>query len=331
VASFPLISESEDGWPVPPSQKANGSSPRRSRSWIIEEQCASAVSLHLQVLSHFSPNFGVVVSILDQKSRKRSGKQNQHAQANINPVPPMETATRGRHASPRSPTLSEISMILPDADKLRSLSPAQHFERPPSPPSFYTHSNRSARTITLGSFAEGPRKPSLNVSSPPLSTQSSRSTLRNMGDSETAPKVPLAYDEALASSPTLDDSFLRPHTDDWQATQQRRLSNASSSTMNSDDLEDIRKRWPGFDSHPGFDDSGVDLEDDEEEKDQFPVDVNGEADNEPWLKGRSGTDENAYSSDLYSRRAEIILANAKKRLNVCLSIVKPCIATTDSR
>lgn len=221
-------------------------------------------------------------------------------------------------------------MILPDGDKLRCMSPTLHFERPPSPPSFYTHSNRSARTITLGSVPEGRREPSLKISSPPLSAHSSPSTLRNMGDSAAAPKLPPAYDDTLASSPTLDDSLLRPHTDDWQAAQ-RRFSNASSSTINSDDLEDMRKRWPGFDSHAGFDDSGVDLEDDEEEeKDQFPVDEPGETDNEPGLNERSDSDDNSYSSDLYSRRAEMILANAKKRLNVCLATVKQSVAATDS-
>ncbi|KAF2691244.1 hypothetical protein K458DRAFT_438894 [Lentithecium fluviatile CBS 122367] len=211
-------------------------------------------------------------------------------------------------------------MILPDGDnKLRSLSPTLHFERPPSPPTFYAHSNRSARTLKLGSAPEGRREPSLKITSSPLSSHSSRSTLRNMGDSEAhpAPRVPAAYDDALASSPTVDDSLLRPHTNEWQAARQRRLSNASSSTINSDDLEDMRKQWPGFDSHAGFDDSGVDLEDDEEEgKDQFPVGVTGETENEPWLHERSDSDDNAYSSDLYSRRAEMILANAKKRLNV---------------
>jgi hypothetical protein len=204
-------------------------------------------------------------------------------------------------------------MILPDGDNLRSLSPTPQ-QRPPSPPSFYAHSNRSARTITLGSVPKSRREPSLQISSPPLSAQSSRSTLRNMGDSEAVPKVMRAYEDALASSPTVDDTLLRPHTSDWKAAQQRRFSNGSSSTINSDDLEDIRKRWPGFDSHPGFDDSGVDLEEDDEEKDQFPVDVT--TPDEPWPSEKKTNDENAYSSDLYSRRAEIILANAKKRLNV---------------
>ena len=150
-----------------------------------------------------------------------------------------------------------------------------------------------------------------------------------MGDSAAAPRAAHPYDDALASSPTVDDTLLRPHTSDWQAAQQRRLSSGSTSTINSDDLEDIRKRWPGFDSHTGFDDSGVDLEEDDEDRDQFPVDVT-EADNEPWLSERNNNDDSTYSSDLYSKRAEMILANAKKRLNVGLATVGQGVAEANT-
>lgn len=82
-------------------------------------------------------------------------------------------------------------------------------------------------------------------------------------------------------------------------------------------------RWPGFDSQGGFDDSGVDLED-EEDRDQFPVDVQGDedTDNERWMNEQSDNEDNHYSSDLYSKRAEMILANAKKRLNVGIDVGK---------
>lgn len=266
--------------------------------------------------------------LLSKKPKKTCDRFGvQHAQ--LTKTGPMDAPTRPGDlpSSPRSPVLSEISMILPDGDKPRSLSPSPQ-QRPPSPPSFYAHKNRSARTITLGSVPKGRREPSLQISSPPLSAQSSRSTLRNMGDSEAAPRVSHAYDDALASSPTVDETLLRPHTNDWQAAQQRRFSNGSTSTINSDDFEDMRKRWPGFDSHPGFDDSGVDLEDDDE-KDQFPVDAT-ETDNEPWLSERKDAEDRNYSSDLYSRRAEMILANAKKRLNVWFATVGQSVAEADS-
>ena len=79
----------------------------------------------------------------------------------------------------------------------------------------------------------------------------------------------------------------------------------------------IRNRWPGFDSQ-GFDDSGVDLEDEEEEQDQFPAATpDHDLENTSWRTAHLEEKENTYSSDLYAKRAEMILADAKKRLNVC--------------
>ena len=197
-------------------------------------------------------------------------------------------------------------MILPEGEPLRSLSPDPYAQRPPSPSNFYAHSNRSAHTIKLN--------PSPRIKSPPLSAQSSRSTLRNsMGDAVPAASSQPASDDALASSPTVDDGLLNPESNNMIDPSQRRLSTTSS--LNSEDLEHIRDRWSGFDSN-GFDDSGVDLEE-EEDRDQFPVtNADGDREGEPWLNGNSDEDDKHYSPDMYSRRAEIILANAKKRLNV---------------
>lgn len=92
----------------------------------------------------------------------------------------------------------------------------------------------------------------------------------------------------------------------------------------------IRNRWPGFDSQ-GFDDSGVDLED-EEIQDHFPVANPGsEPGNGSWEHGQSTVNENTYSSDLYAKRAEMILADAKKRLNVreMAAIRELCKANTE--
>ncbi|KAF2706897.1 hypothetical protein K504DRAFT_470905 [Pleomassaria siparia CBS 279.74] len=229
--------------------------------------------------------------------------------------------------SPRSPTLSDFDLLLP-RNSLRSYSPNPYIERPPSPPSLlYSHSNPSAQTIKLASPA--PQAWRASVTSPPLSAQSSRSTLRTMGDSGPPPKTPAPRHDNLASSPTFQDAPSNHLSNDWssqqqqqqqQQKQQRRYSNTSSS-VHSDDLENMH--WPGF-SGPGFaelgtdfDDSGVALEDDEEQND-LPVDVrgDGDADNDQWMDGQSDADDDEYTSSALSRRAEIILANAKKRLNV---------------
>ena len=84
--------------------------------------------------------------------------------------------------------------------------------------------------------------------------------------------------------------------------------------MLSEDFEN----WPGFDSHDAFD-SGLGLEE-QEKRDHFPGDEQhgDDMDGDRWGQHSSGSDENddPYSSAALSRRAEIILANAKKRLNV---------------
>lgn len=118
-------------------------------------------------------------------------------------------------------------------------------------------------------------------------------------------------DDALASSPTITNQ-LGHDSNGWDRQQQRRLSDASSS-IHSEDLEN----WPAFDGPGAFDDSGVVLEEDEE-RDQFP-DIGREGDDlddEKWLDEGNEDDGDEYSSAALSKRAEMILANAKKRLNV---------------
>jgi hypothetical protein len=208
-------------------------------------------------------------------------------------------------------------MILPDDLILRSDSPSPYIQRPPSPSSLlYTHSNKSAQTIKLNTPPKGRRGSSPQVKSPPLSAHSSSSNLRTMTDVDSVAQKHVFRDDALASSPTLREQLSPPAMNNWEISQQRRTS-SSSGSVQSEDLENMMK-WPGFDSAGGFDDSGVDLEEQEEEHDQFPVDTNGEddMDNDRWLDGQDDGDGDAYSSAALSRRAEIILANAKKRLNV---------------
>lgn len=79
----------------------------------------------------------------------------------------------------------------------------------------------------------------------------------------------------------------------------------------------IRNRWPGFDSQEAFDDSGVDLEEGDNQ-DHFPIATpDSEFGDTRWQEEDFQAQEKAYSSDLYAKRAEMILADAKKRLNVC--------------
>jgi hypothetical protein len=141
-----------------------------------------------------------------------------------------------------------------------------------------------------------------------------------MGDPEAATGHGVTRDDALASSPTIENN-LSSDPPRWTAHGQHRLSTASSSVL-SEDFDN----WPGFDSHDHFDDSGVDLED-QEKRDQFPngAATGDEMAGDQWLNQHSdssGSDDgdDPQSSAALSRRAEIILANAKKRLNVCVTV-----------
>jgi hypothetical protein len=215
--------------------------------------------------------------------------------------------------TPRSPTLSDAGMILPDSHA-RSFSPTLHRERPPSL-TFYKHSN-----LSHGQLSSAPRhRPSHQETYPPLPAQSSQSTLGAMGDSEAADRDVSIREDTLASSPTIQTGLASSPLREWAARDQRRFSTASSSVL-SDDIDN----WPAFDLHEAFDDSGLGLEE-QEKRDQFPGDANGSDDmeSERWLSQHSSgsdEDENLYSSAALSRRAEIILANAKKRLNVRVTV-----------
>ncbi|KAF2731155.1 hypothetical protein EJ04DRAFT_499147 [Polyplosphaeria fusca] len=229
------------------------------------------------------------------------------------------TALPAPMPTPRSPTLSDFGMILPEADAARSISPGPYVERPPSPSSLlYTHSNRSAHTIRLASPPQG-RHPSPRLKSPQLSARSSHSTLRKMGSFDRASRRSSPPNDNLASSPTINENLTGSPAHAWRRQDERRASNTSSS-VHSDDIEALK--WPGFDSYGGFDDSGVVLEEaeDEEAHDQFPVvsnhDNGHDQDQDRWFDGQSDVDDDSYTSAALSRRAEIILANAKKRLNV---------------
>ncbi|KAF9695879.1 hypothetical protein EKO04_005958 [Ascochyta lentis] len=218
--------------------------------------------------------------------------------------------------SQRSPTLSDAGMILPgfEANHARSTSPV--FERPPSVSALYD----AYQSPKLGFPPQSRRRASQQKQkqSPLLSAQSSRSTLRDMGDSGANAKRMPSRDNVLASSPTIDANGLKSRlAGNWDEQEQRRLSTASS--MLSEDFEN----WPGFDSHEFFDDSGVDLQDQDKRR-RAPRGFAKDGDdmeNDHWMNGRtSGSDEDdmddPQSSAALSRRAEMILANAKKRLNV---------------
>lgn len=232
------------------------------------------------------------------------------------------TAKQRMPSSQRSPTLSDAGMILPGSEADHARSNSLVFERPPSVSALYD----AYQSPKLGCPPQNRRRASQQKQSPPLSAQSSRSTLRNMGDSGAHAKGSPPRNHVLPSSPTIDASGLKSQaTSSWEEQELRRFSTASS--ILSEDFEN----WPGFDSHEQFDDSGVDLEE-QEKRDRAsrrPTKDGDDMDSEQWMTGRtSGSDEDdmddPQSSAALSRRAELILANAKKRLNVCIACTRHC-------
>jgi len=155
--------------------------------------------------------------------------------------------------------------------------------------------------------------------SPPIHVRPS-SPLESIEEVDVTPKKArstqsLHFASALASSPTLRSSpYLSDPTPAPRASS--RISNSSSS-IHSEDLDDIR--WPRL--------YGQDAEESvvlDEEEDRFGFFPKSDDDTEAdaWLGARG--DEN--SEDFLSRRADIILANAKKRLNVSCSLAPECAA-----
>jgi hypothetical protein len=128
--------------------------------------------------------------------------------------------------------------------------------------------------------------------SPSTSTTSSHSTLRNMSNAEPA------HHDATQSGAS-DTWSPHDHTNDHDYDHEHDQRRASvASTMLSEDFEN----WPGFstdtNNHSGS-----------SPRNPYAVD---DTDNE----NDDDDESDPHSSAALSRRAEIILANAKKRLNV---------------
>lgn len=221
---------------------------------------------------------------------------------------------------PLSPTLTNPDMILPDTYDYTSQSPPLKYQHAAHDLNDYGYASHLGQAITLqGRRMNGagarPRSPSLLRLGRPLSD------IQEVETGQTTPKAPLLpyRTDTLPSSPTA-----RDHVDvtRWEMQDERRMSNGSSS-VHSDDLENMK--WPGFDSGDAEEESVVLDEEEEEKFGSFPkvVGSDGSADDDDqWLGPKTDDDkendgdQDVLFQDPLSRRADIILANAKKRLNV---------------
>jgi hypothetical protein len=220
-------------------------------------------------------------------------------------------------AQPPSPTLTNPDMILPFSSF--SDSPPRKEQQP-------SLLLANVRDLDLTSYSLGSGKKSRNssvVRTPPPTNHRQSSTLSDILEIET-PRTVNSVGDTVASSPTLREFGAASQLSDWRSRSSNtdhRLSDTSS--LHSEDLENLK--WPGFDSHGGVDEESEMSEQEEERFGSFPKiagsddnvheKVNDENDDNNWLGSRPDDDEDE-DDDPLSRRADLILANAKKRLNV---------------
>ena len=179
------------------------------------------------------------------------------------------------------------------------------------------------QSINLASLPDGdipPSAPQMRLRAAPKSSQAQEHRRQRLSreisrdsDAETRPGNAHKRLGAKASAQALktQDSF---EIAKKRMSLERTWSDGSAESVNSDVLE--RMRWPSTHGPDGI--NGEDLEDDEYDeqgiaefidRDPKPIAEDDEIEEE-----QSGNDEDPYSS--MGRRAELILANAKKRLNV---------------
>jgi len=191
---------------------------------------------------------------------------------------------------PPSPTLTNPDWILPDVL--------------PLPPNSPTRSNLNAKRLSTATNLAIAHLTNLSAPLSPEINVRPSSPLSAIDESDATPKKSRSVqDLTLASSPTL---HLSRDVPEWPLIAKRPgsgLSNTSSS-VHSEDLE----KWKPTHQTNDVDDSVMD--EDETRFTSFSKHLGVEGSSSPASK------EDYSTEDYLSRRADIILANAKKRLNV---------------
>ena len=225
-------------------------------------------------------------------------------------------------ALPASPTLTNPDMILPYGEYESTQSPPQHTYRPPSPGDDWGGSGSGNMQFSIGtSHTMGPLTPTTPII---YGNGTMLSDIGEVTEVESTPgrKLPgpaerrmrkQAQNAPLRSSPTIGyNAVLRKVKG---GTQERKTSMESTSTVRSEGQS--AELFKDFDDGLSVDDSVFQGDDEESVADSYSEEVIASetqrlARNEPNV----GREEDRNSSAALSRRAEQILLNAKKRLNV---------------
>ncbi|KAL1633687.1 hypothetical protein SLS58_010989 [Diplodia intermedia] len=213
---------------------------------------------------------------------------------------------------PPSPTLTNPDMILPDLSDAQDAlsSPRLRFQPPPSPPS---HLLRQSFQLAKAP----PSRRSRSNSRPQTAMRMSHDGSVHFDgfdgdfdepfDGDTTPKGQIRQaDDAPQDTPRTNVMHNWQRDMERKAQEHARLGDADSANYSTS---------PDG-AHGDSDGSGsTDDSDGRYGKLPYVADSDGDTDNEQWLEGQEELDLEAISSAALSKRAEMILANAKKRLN----------------
>lgn len=246
------------------------------------------------------------------------------------------TTTMAYPSLPASPTLTNPDMILPYGDYDSTPSPPRRGV-PPSPPGTWKGSKPSDMEFSIGpprhlGIGLGPVTPTTPII---YGNGTMLSDIGEVTEAESTPgksskqthtRISRGLDSPLRSSPTIAYTAYsrRPKTNGHKRT----LSGDSTSTITSDShAEDVLGVFDDFDDGISLDDSNFQGDDEESVADDA-FDRHIHVAQVTVLTRKESKiindDEDTQSSAALSRRAEMILANAKKRLDV-----RRCFLTDD--
>jgi hypothetical protein len=238
------------------------------------------------------------------------------------------TTTMAYPALPASPTLTNPDMILPYGDYD---SPPQHAFRPPSPGEEW----RGSRP-TDGQFSIGPPSHLLPITPTTPIIYGNGTMLSDIGEVTEAESTPgrrlpgpaerkMLKQQAranipLRSSPTVGFNIASKRSK--TGTHERKVSAESASTVTSEGQ--ATEMFKDFDDGVSMDDSNFQGDDEQSVADSYTEGVIASETQRLARGGSAIKDEDQNSSAALSRRAEQILLNAKKRLNVSMRRHQNC-------
>ncbi|OJD38733.1 uncharacterized protein BKCO1_4000182 [Diplodia corticola] len=211
---------------------------------------------------------------------------------------------------PPSPTLTNPDLILPDLSDGQDSTPSPRlrFQAPPSPPS---HLLRQSFQLAKAPPARRSRSNSRPATAMRMSSTGSVhfDGFDSEVDGDTTPKGQTNQEDHAPPQDTPRTNVMH----NWQRDMERKAQ--EHARLGDADSANYSTSPDG--AHGDSDGSGsADDSDGRYSSLPYVADSDGDTDNEQWLEGQEELDLEAISSAALSKRAEMILANAKKRLNL---------------